>query len=411
MRILSIHMNSTLNGGSEVVFRQANRLLANDGHVTAWLTIGGLPSTVRGNDSAYVVPELKGGRYNIQKLARHLYNPQAVNLAQHALSEFKPDIVHIHTIYGYRHLSPAVLLPFKKAHIPIIQTLHDYGLICPASFLFSCGDVCEACRCGRYYYAAQKACIDGNPFRSTLATFNAYLKDIFYRYDSLISAYITPSEFLRQKFIEFGFSPQKLFNVPNAYFHPVADLSKLAQKERAYLLFAGRLSSEKGVDLLLRAAQGLGFPIKIAGDGTEMNALQELAKHLRLSNVEFLGKQAHNTMINLYHNAAFTIMTSRWYENGPLAILESYAQATPVIAARIGAMPEFISESETGYLFTPNDSRNLHNILRTAIDNLNHNQRLEQNALSYVLEHHNPHLYIDRLEKVFLKHLHPMLRL
>ena len=407
MRILSIHMNSSVNGGAEVVYIHGNRLLAEMGHQVAWLSIGASQDAVRRGELVFYLPEIPDKKIQlIPKLTRHFFNSESVRLAKQAIQEFHPDIVHVHTVFGYRYLSPSVLLPFKERGIPIVQTLHDYGLICPASFFLSRGKVCEACKGRMYYFSAMKCCMGGSFPRSFMAAINSYIKDYAYHYDGLISSYIAPSHFLRQKYIEFGFSPPKIEVIPNAYFQTDSTVMpiEIEKKSRNYLLFAGRLSSEKGVDVLVGASKGLGIPVKIVGDGPERETLQTMQGRIGADNIEFLGKQPHSSMETLYKNAALTIFPSRWYENGPLVILESFAQATPVIASRIGAIPEFVKDCQTGYLFNVDDPDDLRRTIQLALRRP-HPEVMEENAYQQVHTEHRQGLYATRLENILSRHI------
>ena len=133
--------------------------------------------------------------------------------------------------------------------------------------------------------------------------------------------------------------------------------------------------------------------------------MQALARELRLSNVEFLGAQPYQAMPALYQGAAFTIMPSRWYENGPLVVLESFSHATPVIAARLGAMPEWVQEGQTGFLFTPNDPADLRRAIRTALAQPGQTEALGKHAQQYVQAEHDPALYGRRLEQALQRRI------
>lgn len=398
MRILSIHTHGTVVGGADVVYIRGNRLLAEHGHSIAWLTIGQVPVANQLHQPVFCLPEFRE-RNSFQKqiglALGHLYHPHARQLAIRALRDFKPDLVHVHTIQG--HLSPAVLLPFRQAHIPILQTLHDYRLLCPAIHFLSHGQPCEACKGKKYYRCVLKRCRNNQLAKSGIAALGSYLSDYFYRYDSWINGYITPSEFMRQKMIEFGYAPQKIVTLPNPYFGPIADFE---EAERDHILYAGRLSFEKGVDLLVRAAKNLNVRVNIAGDGAERERLQTLAQQIGASNVHFLGFLDSAQLNRLYQTALVTVLPSRCYENGPLALLESYANRTPVVGARIGAIPEFIDEGKTGFMFTPDDAGDLHQVLHGCIAYPDSLKPVGQTARSRVLATYSPATYRTHLENI-----------
>jgi glycosyltransferase involved in cell wall biosynthesis len=401
MRILSIHTNGTVVGGADIVYIQGNCLLTEHGHSIGWLTIGEVPIASKLNQPVFCLPEFRQNdalKKQIGLAIGHLYNYQARKLAIQALHDFKPDIIHVHTIQG--HLSPAVLLPFQQENIPVIQTLHDYRLLCPAIHFLSQGQPCEACKGKKYYHCIRKRCRNNQLVRSGLAALGSYLSDYVYQYDQLISGYIAPSEFMRQKMIGFGYASQKTHLLPNAYFGQVP---APRGAKRGHILFAGRLSQEKGADLLVRAAVNLNMVIIIAGDGPERERLQALARQVGASNVSFPGFLSPIELSRLYQTALVTVLPSRWYENGPLVILESYANATPVVGARIGAIPEFVDDGKTGFLFSPNDADDLHKVLQYCITHSDSAKQMGDSALARVNAKYSPAAYIEGLENIFNK--------
>jgi glycosyltransferase involved in cell wall biosynthesis len=405
MRVLSIHTNGTITGGGDVVFIQGNRLLAARDHEVAWLTIGDAPYATERGQVAYCLPEFREGsklQKQIGLTTGHIYNHQVRRLAEHAMQEFRPEIVHVHTIQG--HLSPSVLLPFREHSVPIVQTLHDYRLLCPAIHFLSKGQVCEACKGKRYYQCALNRCRKGGLFKSSVAALGSYVSDYIYQYDKLISAYIAPSEFMRKKMVEYGYAPDKIHLLPNAYFGQVPGPEGA---KREHILFAGRLSPEKGGDLLVRAAKNLKAMVNIAGDGPERERLQALAKQIGVNNVKFPGFLNASELSCLYQNALVTVLPSRWYENGPLVVLESYANATPVVGARIGAIPEFVDEGKTGLLFAPNDADDLHDVLQYCVTHPESLRPMGEAALSVVKAKYSPTAYIEELEDILNDAVYP----
>ena len=197
--------------------------------------------------------------------------------------------------------------------------------------------------------------------------------------------------------VEHGYAGQKISVLPNAYF---GSLPGSSGARREHVLFAGRLSSEKGVDLLVRAAVGLGAPVLIAGDGPERARLQALAEQVGAQNVRFLGFLNGADLAQLYQTALLTVLPSRWYENGPLVVLESFANATPLVGARIGAVPEFVTEGQTGSLFAANDSADLQRVLKTCLAQPDALARMGSTAFSYVSANFSPGAYLDGLESI-----------
>jgi glycosyltransferase involved in cell wall biosynthesis len=259
------------------------------------------------------------------------------------------------------------------------------------------GRVCEACRGRRYYRALLKRCRRGSILGSAAYALGAYLNDYAYRYDRLVARYITPSDFLQQKMISFGYPAAKFVRLPNAAFDPPP---ALGDSPPQLLLYAGRLAAHKGVDLLVRAAAGLELPVVIAGDGPERGRLEALAESLPTGRVRFTGRLGRSELAGLYRLARLSVVPSRWFENGPLAVLEAYAQAVPVVGARIGALPEFIEEGRTGALFRPGDPDDLREVLRRCLADPKKLGEMGRTARERALSRYAPEIYAAGLERI-----------
>lgn len=399
MRILAVHSRGEVAGGSDGVYVHGTRLLAERGHEVAWLTAGSCDTAVELGHLLFSFPGFwssSGLRRQVELAEGIVYSHRARKLTERAVEVFRPDVAHIHIL---RHtLSPSVLLALREYGVPVVQTLHDYRLICPVNSFLSDGRVCEACRGGRYCNCIRQRCARGRSLvKSVFFSLSAYVADHCYHHDDLVTAYIAPSEFLRQKMIAFGYEPGKIVTLHNAYFGQAAPPRDLP---REHVLYVGRLAQEKGLDLLIEAAVGLDAPVVIAGDGPERAALEELAGALGARNVRFVGFQPSEAVADLYNRALVTVLPSRWYENGPLVILESYVKGTPVVGADIGAVPEFVEEGHTGRLFRAGDAKDLRAVLQRCLDDQAALVRMGEAARRHVAVAYSPEKYVQRLEAV-----------
>jgi glycosyltransferase involved in cell wall biosynthesis len=275
--------------------------------------------------------------------------------------------------------------------------MHDYRLLCPVNTFYLRGEICEACKNQRFYHAIAKRCYQGSLIKSTILSTGAYFTKYIYNYDQLITQYIAPGKFLREKMIEFGYSPDKITVLNNAYF---GSTHVINSNNRSYILYVGRLAKHKGVDLLIAVASNISIPVLIVGDGPERPNLESLANRMGAKQVRFLGFQPIEKVNELYCGASLTVIPSRWYENGPLVILESYANGTPVIGAHIGAIPEFIEEGKSGYLFEANSAESLQQVLQRALTDPTALQRMGAYAKKMVRERYSPELYAQKIERI-----------
>ncbi|MFX1410559.1 MAG: glycosyltransferase [Promethearchaeota archaeon] len=374
-------------------------MLAERGHQVAWLTTSPCDTATELGQPLFALPgfweanRLKRQFRNVEGL---IYSRGARTLTEQAVETFRPDVAHIHTIRFT--LSPSILPVLKKHGVPVVQTLHDYRLICPVNSFLSGFQVCEACKGKRYYNCARRRCARGRSLvKSAVFSLSAYVADYLYRYDNLITAYIAPGAFLRRKMIEYGYAPAKITTVHNAYFGHADSPRDLP---RTHILYVGRLAHEKGIDLLVRAAAGLEVPVVIAGDGPERARLESLADEVGARNVRFVGFQPQEVIADLYSRALVAILPSRWYENGPLVILEAYAQATPVVGADIGAIPEFVEEGQTGLLFRANDADDLRAVLQRCLADREKLAQMGQKARQRVITTYSPEQYVQSLESI-----------
>ena len=281
-----------------------------------------------------------------------LYRPDAREGMEKVLDRERPDLVHLHNIY--HQLSPSILRPLAQRGIPSVMTLHDYKLICPTYQFLDHGKICEACLPGRFREAAKRRCNNGSAFGSALSALELRVHTSTGAY-SPVDAFLCPSEFLLGKMREGNAFPDRLVHLPN-----FCDVSSVlpAQDPGAGVLYAGRLSPEKGVDVLIEATALLpeNIAVTIAGDGPSRPELERLAEDRGVADrVRFLGRIPMAALHDQMRASATVVVPSRWYENQPMTILEAFGCSRPVVASDIGGLPEQIEEGVTGRLVPHDD--------------------------------------------------------
>jgi glycosyltransferase involved in cell wall biosynthesis len=271
------------------------------------------------------------------------------------LQREKPDVVHVHNTFVM--ISPSIYSACSEAGVPVVQTLHNYRLLCPAGTFFRDGKVCEECLGGSLWRSVEHACYrQSYPASAVVALMLAAhrLRDTWQRE---IACFVALSEFARNKFVEGGLPGEKIFVKPNF----VSPDPGARTGPGDYALFVGRLSPKKRVDTVLAAWKQLppSIPLHIIGDGPDREQLQAEAAHQGLSNVQFKGQLPREQTLAAINQARFLVFASEWYENFPVTIAESFACSTPVICSRLGAMQEIVSDGRTGIHFTPADAQDL----------------------------------------------------
>ena len=347
--LLSVNNYYYLRGGAETIFLSHNELIAGAG----WDVI---PFSMSHSDnlpsawSEYFVEEIEyGNQYTLsekfKRAASSVYSLESRKNIRKLIEVVRPDICHAHNIY--HHISPSILGLLRDENIPVVMTLHDLKLACPAYRMLVNGEVCERCKGGKIYNVVLNNCMKGSRALSALVMIEAGLHKLLGSYSSCVSKFIVPSRFYLNKFVEWGWSSDKFIFIPN--FINIRDYSPdYAAGE--YFLYVGRLSFEKGVATLIEAAADANVPLKIAGSGPEEIELKKLAAASGGS-VEFLGYVSGEGLRDVIRSSRAVVLPSEWYENAPLSLLEAYALGKPVIGARIGGIPEIIIEGETGFIF------------------------------------------------------------
>jgi len=289
-----------------------------------------------------------------------LWNREAARKLDTLLQRVQPDVAHLHNIY--HHLSPSILPVLARHRVPVVLTLHDLRLLCPAIHMLRQGKVCERCKGGHFHEAVLGRCVKESRSASALAALETWLQTHRRLYQHTVTRFICPSRFYLEKFVEWGYPREKLIHLPNfvdtGQWHPVE-----TEPEDTYLYF-GRISREKGLANLLQAQslwehrETKGEPAQtllVAGSGPWDDQLQKLTAELELKKIKILGPLPVEVLQEVLARVRFTVIPSEWYENAPMAILESLATGRPVAGARIGGIPELIEDGQDGVLFPPGD--------------------------------------------------------
>lgn len=331
MKILQIHNYYQRPGGEDRVVAAERELLQSYGHE--------VEQYIRHNDQVEETSRL-------QLVRKTIYNSETEQEIRELLDREPPDIIHAHNTFPL--ISPSLYYAAAQARIPVVQTLHNFRLLCPSATLFRNGKICEDC-VGRVPYAAViHSCYRGNRAASLVAASMITAHRVLGTWRNKIHTYIALSEFSKTKFVEGGLAAGKIAVKTNF----LAEDPGVGDGAGGFALFAGRLSREKGLGVLLDAWERLdsAIPLKIAGDGELMPWLVEQTRRVR--NVEVLGHCERGKLLDLLRRAAVLIMPSEWYEAGvPLAIIEAFGCGTPVLTSRLPSMDEVIADGFNGDRF------------------------------------------------------------
>jgi glycosyltransferase involved in cell wall biosynthesis len=344
MRILLVHNSYQQPGGEDVVFEQERQMLERAGHtVTAY------------HRSNWEVAAYSGLR-RLELIGRTVWATDTRQQFARLLDQEEPNLVHVHNTFLM--VSPSIFSVCQEAHVPVVQTLHNYRLYCPAATFFRDGHICEECVEHSLLRGIAYGCYRESRAATAVVAFMLAVHRQRQTWNH-VNCYIALTEFARNKFLEAGLSKEKVFVKPN-FVHP--DPCAWPNNEGNYVLFVGRLSPEKRVSTMLAAwhrLKKLRIPLAIIGGGSQKAQLEREAHSQGLPTVTFHGQLNRERTIAAMRQARFLVFPSEWYENFPVTIAESFACGVPVICSRLGAMQEIVEDGRNGLHFTPGDADDL----------------------------------------------------
>ena len=350
-KVLIVHNYYQQPGGEDEVFRNEGELLRSKGHsVTEY---------IRRND------EIRdyGLSHKVMLSARTVWSQESVKDLRKIIIEKKPDIAHFHNIFPL--ISPSAYYACREAGVPVIQTLHNPRLICPAATLYRKGRACKDCLGEKLLWSGVlHACYRQSRLDTSVVSTMLLVHRAIKTWQNQVDVYIASTEFYKRMFTEGGLPSAKILVKP--HFVPL-DASANDNGSQNYALFIGRLAPEKGIRTMLGAWNQLkGVPLKIRGDGPLEDYVQQTVSRDG-NEIQLLPRMSRSDLSGLIRSARFLVWPSEgYYETFGLVAVEAFACGVPVIASRIGVMAEIVEDGRTGLHFTPGDSGDLAAKLRWA---------------------------------------------
>ncbi len=338
MRVLTVHNYYQQLGGEEQVFAAESALLESHGHEV-------FRYTLNNNEITTTNPFF---------LAKNtLWNSKVYQEMRSLIREKKPQIAHFHNTFPL--ISPSAYYAARDEGVAVVQTLHNYRLLCPNALFFREGRVCEDCLGKVPLPAILHACYKGSRSASAMTAAMTSFHGLLGTWSNVVDVFIVHSQFAMNKFIQGGLPAAKLaFKTNFLYPAPTPD-----QGDGGYALFIGRLSIEKGLGVMLDAWRQLDgkIPLKILGDGLMSRLVTQAMQEM--PEIEWLGRRPFEEVYGIVGKAAFLVFPSEWYETFGLVAIEAFAKGTPVVASNIGAIAELIEHGHNGMLFKPSDPTDL----------------------------------------------------
>jgi len=344
VKILLVHNRYQQPGGEDVVFEQERKLLESAGHQVV--------THCRSNDEVNDSSIWQRVRLAKNTVSSAESRQQVLNL----LRQHHFDVVHVHNTFMM--ISPSIYSACHEAGVPVVQTLHNYRLLCPAANFYRDGHTCEECTEHSVWRGVQHGCYRDS--RAATATVAVMLTVHRQRgtWTESVDSYVALSEFARRKFIAGGLPADKISVKPN-FVQP--DPGERSNGGGVYAAYVGRLASEKGPGTMISAWKLLSksVPLVVVGDGPLLEELQNQAREQGLTNINFRGRLSREQAQAVMKGASFVVIPSECYENFPMGMAESFACGVPVICSRLGALEELVSDGRTGLHFSSGSPQDL----------------------------------------------------
>jgi len=368
VRVLLVNAFHYPKGGVERTYFDESRWLSEAGHAVAHLATRdprNRPSpTAESFAPAADFAEDAPALVRIGQLGRVVWSRAAERASARIVESFRPEIAHVHA--PSRYLTPSVLRPLERAGVPIVFTLHDLKPWCTNRILFAHGAPCERCRGGTHWHALARGCVQSSYAASAVGMVEAYVHDWVDAYRG-VRLWIAPSRFVRDKAADMGLDPAGVRVLPHGLTHEPPAGNPARVPGEPFVLVAGRLSVEKGVRLLPGLAMRLApVPVVVVGDGPLRTWLD--AQTGSVPNLRVLGRVDDAELAALRAAAAVVVVPSLFYEHFCYAAAEALLDGRPVVAARIGAIPELVEDRVTGRLAAPGDVAGLADAVRGSLE-------------------------------------------
>jgi glycosyltransferase involved in cell wall biosynthesis len=380
MRIIQVHNWHRFGGGSEAVVQETTRLLRENNHEVL----------LEVRDSRELG---RGVRGRVLAFLCGIYCPSGREAMARLVREYKPDIVHAHELYPF--FSPWALLECRRAGVPVVMTCHDYNLTCPITTHTSNGVGCQLCVGGREFWCVLRNC-RSNVFESIGYALRHAVGRKWRLFADNVTCYVAPSDFVKIRLVEAGFPEEIIFVVPNIVSVPewVNEASK-----GEYIAYVGRICSEKGIETLLTSARQNRIPVRLAGDYSPMPRVVRTAP----KNVHFMGHLDRKRLFEFYRKARFLVVPSRLPETFGLVAAEAMGHGLPVIASKIGALPDIVEDGVTGLLFEPGNSAELASKITMLWEDRSLCRKLGLAGREKVIREYSEEVYYHRLLAAYEK--------
>lgn len=395
MKIIMVNKFLYPKGGAETYFLKIGNFLKKAGHDIEYFGMYDEKNVV-GNSWNLYTKSMDFHRRSIENLLypfHIIYSLEARKKLRALIQSFEPDLIHFNNINF--QLTPSMMDAGAKEGIPMVQTVHDFQMLCPNHMMLDLKQMkpCERCVDGSPFSCIIHSCIHLSKAKSLIGA----VENLLYRFRknySRIDCYVCPSRFMESMLLKRNIYRGKT-EVLHNFIEPIEHIH--VEKEE-YVLYFGRLSIEKGIDRLMEACKKLpDIKFKFAGSGP----LECLLTDSKLPNVEYIGFKGGTELRELIKRAAFSVYLPVWYENCPLSVLESQSMGTPVLANKIGGIPELIEDGVTGMLISDFSADSYVNAIGTLFRDKDRLRSMQENCIKKSSEQISLEQYVTSLMRIY----------
>ncbi len=374
VNVLVVHNAYQQRGGEDSVVEAEIALLRSKGHHVELHSLS--------NDSIASVGK-------VALASQTFWSRQTIKDFTALASAFQPDIVHVHNTFPL--ISPSVYWASAQLKLPVVQTLHNFRLHCPQAMYLREGSVCEDCLGKVPWRGALRGCYRDSKVQSAVLAGMVTVHRALGTWQNKITRYIALNEFCKNKFVEGGLPAERIVVKPN-----FVDFATPLERQREGFLFVGRLSTEKGLDVLAAALRKVAAgTVKVAGTGPEERLLTNAP------GLTAMGSLSMDRVRHEMSSAMALLLPSIWYENFPRTLVEAFACGLPVIASRIGALAELVTHGKTGLLFETGNADGLAEMMRWALDNPEAMRTMGRNARTQYEAEFTAEINYQQLMKIY----------
>jgi len=390
LKVISVHNRYVQAGGEDQVFESEARLLRECGHEVTQV------------EEQTIHPDGL-----VKKLGVAMdctWSRRWYEKFRQKLKELRPDIVHVHNFFPL--ISPSIYYACRREGVPVVQTLHNYRLLCSNAEFYRDGKVCEECLHHGLLRGVKYGCYQGSRLGTAALSSMVGVHRRLHTWSTKVDCYIALTEFARQKMIEGGLPAERIGVKPNFVLpDPGSKWTNAASNEAeegGYVLFVGRLVQAKGVLSLLGAWENIPhIPLKIAGDGPCREQVESILKEGKVPSVSYAGRLSRPDTLAAMKGARFLIFPSEWYEGFPVTIAEAFACGIPVVCSRLGSMAEIVADGETGLHFEAGNTAELAEKVRWGWEHLGEMNAMGRRARQEFERKYTAARNIEMLESVY----------